>query len=176
MRYIDIKDKVIQFKSLVGINQELFELLHNSYSTTWFKYIAHYTLKGKIRTRDYRKRIDEIFSTTEDQLLFILHYIKANSLQEHHAAAYGMSQPQANVWIHLLLKLLHQTLQMLQQIPSRNASKIEELLKNINKVYIDATEREIQRPSDYELQQDYYSGKKRCIVSRTPLLVLKKIR
>ena len=105
-----------------------------------------------------------------------LHYLKANSIQDHHAACYGMTQPQANVWLHLLLKLLHQTLASLHQIPSRNSLKIEELLKGIDKVYIDATEREIQRPSDYELQQDYYSGKKRCIVLKTPLLVLKKIK
>lgn len=176
MRYIDFKDKASQLKSLLGLDKELFELLYSSFDLKWHNYISHYTLKGKLRTRSYRKRKDEVFASSEDYLFFVLHYLKANSIQEHHAACYGLTQPQANVWLHLLLKLLHQTLQLLHQIPSRNSFKIEELLKGLNKVYIDATEREIQRPSDYELQQDYYSGKKRCIVLKTPLLVLKRIK
>ena len=175
-RYSDLRNRSSQLQSLIGIDNALFDLLHSSYEPIWLNYINHFTLRGKVRTRDYRQRSDEVLPTTEDNLLFILHYLKANSIQEHHAAYYGMYQSQASHWIHLLLVLLHKTLKSLQQIPSRNSLKIELLLQNIDKVYIDATEREIQRPSDYELQQDYYSGKKRCTVSRTPLLLLKRIK
>lgn len=175
MRYNEIKERSSQLKSLVGLNKDSFELLHASFSTIWSSYIKHFTIDGKVRTRDYRNRTDGVLHTSEDKLLFVLHYLKANALQEHHAAFYGMYQSQANIWIHLLLGLLHQTLKSLHQMPCRNSLKIQELLQGIEKVYIDATEREIQRPSDYERQQEVYSGKKRCMVSRMPLLVLKRI-
>jgi hypothetical protein len=44
----------------------------------------------------------------------------------------------------------------------------------LTEVIIDATERQIQRPKDNEVQKEYYSEKKRLIRSRTPLSVIKK--
>jgi hypothetical protein len=175
MHYNEIKERSGQLKSLVGLDKAVFEDLHSSFDATWLIYIKHFTLAGKVRTRDYRKRDDGVLPTSEDKLFFILHYLKANALQEHHAVFYGMYQSQANIWIHLLLRLLHQTLKSLHQLPSRNPLKIQELLQGVEKVYIDATEREIQRPSGFEKQQDAYSGKKRCMASRMPLLVLKRM-
>ncbi|HEY5536127.1 MAG TPA: transposase family protein [Ignavibacteria bacterium] len=34
--------------------------------------------------------------------MFLLIYLKTNPLQEHHAASFGITQPQANILIHLL--------------------------------------------------------------------------
>lgn len=176
MEYELLKNKSSQLKSVAGINEEQFNLLHNSYSIEWLKYIDHYTLSGKVRYRSYRPRKDEKLGSTEDQLLFILYYLKGNLLQEHLASVYGMHQSQANLWIHLLLKLLHKTLHSMQQMPCRNALKIMQVLENVEKVYIDATEREIQRPSDNVYQKECYSGKKSGTALRMPLFVLKRIK
>ena len=47
-------------------------------------------------------------------------------------------------------------------LPSRDNKKLNKLLKamNLKEVIIDATERQIQRPLDNDVQKEYYSGKK----------------
>jgi len=160
LTYQQVNDNGKQLQSLVGMSKRDFELLHNYYKVSWCKYIEQYNMDGTVRVRSHRIRKDGKLEQTEDQLLFILHYVKSNSIQQHHAAVYGMRQPQANAWIHLLLKILRQTLKNLGQLPERKAYKLKKLLANINEVYIDGTERDIQRPSDNETQKAHYSGKK----------------
>jgi hypothetical protein len=48
-----------------------------------------------------------------------LSYLKVASLQVAHAAAFGMTQPNANKWLHILLVVLHQTLRDLGDAPAR---------------------------------------------------------
>ena len=74
-----------------------------------------------------------------------------------------MRQSQCNRWLHLLLRLLHQTLAALRQLPERNASKLSKTLKGLREVFIDGTERDIDRPQDSEEQRKHYSGKKNVI-------------
>jgi hypothetical protein len=163
LRYEKVKGKESQFRSLVGMSVEEFEWLHNYYEAEWNSYIAHFTVEGEVRTRSHRKRKDGKLEETRDQLLFILHYLKSNALQEHHAATYAMNQPQANVWIHLLMQLLHKTLKKLRALPERRVHKMEEVLAKLEQVFVDGTERDIQRPSSSEEQKEHYSGKKKHI-------------
>ena len=61
-------------------------------------------------------------------------------------------------------------------LPSRDNKKLNILIKEmgLTEVIIDATEREIQRPKDYEVQKEYYSGKKNIIRSKTPLSLIRQ--
>ena len=142
---------------------EVFDELHQAYQKQWNKYIKEYTVAGEKRTRAHRQRKDGVLEQTQDQLLFVLHYLKSNSIQEHHAATYGMRQSQCNMWLHLLLRLLHQTLKALKQLPERDAAKLSKTLKGLHEVFIDGTERDIDRPQDSEAQRRHYSGKKNAI-------------
>ena len=142
---------------------EVFDELHPAYQKQWDKYLKEYTVAGEKRTRAHRKHSDGVLEQTEDQLLFVLHYLKSNSIQEHHAATYGMRQSQCNMWLHLLLRLLHQTLKALKQLPERDATKLTKTLKGLREVFIDGTERDIDRPVDSEQQRKHYSGKKKAI-------------
>ena len=59
--------------------------------------------------------------------------------------------------------LLKKSLSILNALPATNFSTPEEMQQafgNVETLLIDATERAVQRPSDYEVQKDYYSGKK----------------
>ena len=161
MWYKEVKRDEVQFESLVGMSVLEFEWLHNLYAVEWEHYISRYTLTGEERTRAHRIRKDSQLPTTADQLLFILHYLKAAPLQQHHGAAYGMTQPLVNLWIHLLLELIRRALQKDGHLPQRRASAIKALLQKVEEVRIDGTERRIQRPFDYEEQQEHYSGKKK---------------
>jgi len=161
--YKEVKGDEVQFQSLVSMSVLEFEWLHNLYAVEWEHHISRYTLSGEQRIRAHRIRKDSQLPTTEDQLLFILHYLKAAPLQQHHAVAYGMTQPLVNLWVHLLLKLIRRALQKDGHLPQRRSSTINALLQKVEEVRIDGTERRIQRPADYEEQQDHYSGKKKTI-------------
>lgn len=160
LTYGKVKGRESRFQSLVGMSLEEFEALHNYYEEEWDGYISHFTVGGDVRSRPHRKRKDGKLEDTRDQLLFILHYLKSNALQEHHAAVYEMSQPQGGAWIHRLLKLLRKTLKNLQQLPERRAAKMEPVIAGLERVFMDGTERDIQRPGGAEKQQAHYSGKK----------------
>lgn len=161
MGYEKMKGRADQFQSLVGMSVAEFALLHNYYEVEWNNYIAHFTVSGAVRSRSHRVRKDGKLEDTREQLFFVLHYLKSNALQQHHAAVYEMSQPQANGWIHLLLKLLHKTLKNLHQLPERRPGKIKEVLARLEQVLMDGTERDIQRPGGAEEQREHYSGKQK---------------
>jgi Helix-turn-helix of DDE superfamily endonuclease len=160
LSYERVKNKEHQFKSLVGMSVAEFEWLHNYYEAEWKAYITHFTVSGAVRIRPHRVRKDGKLENTYDQLLFILHYLKSNALQEHHAASYGMNQPQANLWIHLIVMLLRKTLKNRGELPERRASQLKVLLQKVELVFMDRTERDIQRPLDVEEQKEHYSGRK----------------
>ena len=72
----------------------------------------------------------------------------------------GMNQPQANVWVHLLKRILQEALQISKSLPCRDFESLQKLLREGQDVFIDGSERPVPRPSDNDLQKEYYSGKK----------------
>jgi hypothetical protein len=101
--------------------------------------------------------------TTADKLLAILFYFKFYPTQELLGFLLGISQPQANVWIHILTPVLNAALGQEQQLPARKATVLTQVLEACPglEFIIDGTERPIQRPHDAERQKQYYSGKKK---------------
>lgn len=160
MRYYTLKKNATQFLSLTGLTVEYFEELLSYFSEDWDNYIRHYTINGTPRIRIARVHVCKQLPTTADKLMFILIYLKTNPLQEHHAASFGMSQPKANKFIHLLSEILLTTLKRLGELPERNEFRLKEILKPFSDVLLDGTERPIQRPQDENLQKSCYSGKK----------------
>ncbi|HEY9844811.1 MAG TPA: hypothetical protein V6D03_01285 [Candidatus Caenarcaniphilales bacterium] len=49
----------------------------------------------------------------------------------------------------------------LQQLPERRAEKMEQVLARLEQVFMDGTERDVQRPRDAAEQREHYSGKKK---------------
>ena len=86
-------------------------------------------MEGKPRTaRAYTPYANSPLPTTEDRLLFLLSYLKVAALQVAHGALFGMTQPNANKWLHLLLIVLHQTLRDLGDAPARHLLALRERL------------------------------------------------
>jgi hypothetical protein len=110
----------------------------------------------------------------EDKLLLILVYTKTNPLQTMHGLQFGLSQGQANHWIHRLLPVLQQALRDLGQAPERTAAAVasnaltQEAGANL---VIDGTERPRQRPQEATQQKAHYSGKKKTHTAKNLLLV-----
>jgi len=59
-----------------------------------------------------------------DKLLFILTYVKQNPIQEGQGQLFGMSQSNANKWIHLLHPVLNQALADQELLPARTADDL----------------------------------------------------
>jgi Helix-turn-helix of DDE superfamily endonuclease len=59
-------------------------------------------------------------SATADGLLFILTYLKQNSIQEIQGQLFGMSHSDAHTWMHLLPAVLNQAWAHQELLPARN--------------------------------------------------------
>lgn len=158
--YQDLKNNQKQFLAVTGLKLEIFEQLLTFFDLVWDEYITHFTVAGAERRRPKKTRKDGVFPDTPTMLVFILSYLKNNPLQETHAAAYGMSQPQANVWVHFLKKILRDALSKADCLPCRDVAALNKLLQEDQAILVDASERPIPRPGDRDVQQEFYSGKK----------------
>jgi hypothetical protein len=159
--YNSLSQNIRQFNAVVGLDLETFIYLNLYFEDQLEIHDKEFTILGKPRTRSFSVRKNSNFKSSEDKLCFILMYLKNNSLQQTLASSWGMLQPRANVWIQVLLKVLLETLKDLNFVPASNAQELTVLLKKVETIFLDGTERSIQRPLHKEEQKRHYSGKKK---------------
>jgi hypothetical protein len=153
-----------EFQQLLPAFQEAYEQ----------RYPSELTRTGKPRQRRAGGGAKGVLQNFEGKLLFILVYQKTHPLQTLHALQFGMSQPQANYWIHHLLPVLKQALAALGHAPERDARRLPTsplLLEGAPATALDGTERRRQRPTDAQRQKEHYSGKKKTHTDTNILLV-----
>src|SRR5690606_29249088 len=88
----------------------------------------------RAKTMDGRRRQERAHSdyrtcplqNATDKLLFILVYLKQAPTQTLHGRLFGMSQSNANKWIHLLLPILNATLAGLAVRPARRGEALNQ--------------------------------------------------
>ena len=109
--YNELKNKPREFLAATGLKLDEFEKLLPAFQTAYEKkYPPHLTQEGKTRQRQIGGGATGALPKSEDKLFFILVYQKTNPLQTMHGLHFGLSQPQANDWIHRLLPVLQQAL------------------------------------------------------------------
>lgn len=167
LSYQDLKDNSQIISAHTGLNKEEFEALEKEFTKVAESYLRYHTLEGLLRQRAYKARACSVLPTSADKLLFIMLFLKTNPLQEVHATSFGMNQPQASKWLKLLSHLLLETLAKARVLPERKSERISKAVAGLTHILVDVTEREVERSTDYETQQEYYSGKKSVILSRT---------
>src|SRR6185436_5527067 len=99
---------------------------------------------------------------------------KTNPIQQMQGLQFGLSQAQANYWIHHLLPVLQRALDDLGHKPEREGSQVaaQQLAsEGLSDLVIDGTERRRQRPKNDETQKEHYSGKKKAHTDKNLLLV-----
>jgi hypothetical protein len=152
-----------------------FEKLLPAFQTAYEqKYPPELTQEGKTRQRQLGGGATGALPKIEDKLFFILVYQKTNPLQTMHGLQFGVSQPQANDWIHRLLPVLQHALRDLGEAPERDARRVatSELARAGGPdLTIDGSERRRQRPHDNAKQKEHYSGKKKAHTDKNILLV-----
>jgi DDE superfamily endonuclease len=175
-RFKRVRQNSKLFLAMTSLTQEEFLKLLPSFRDAW----SHYKIQHQNAGRPNQ------FYCIEDMLVFILYYLKCYPLQEILAYSFGMSQGDANYWIHLLSSVLHSALDRRGNLPQRRAEDLKELLDRELEsrraelkeaeagengpaeeppeepeleLGIDGTERQILRPSDQDVQREFYSGK-----------------
>jgi len=171
--YDAIKINIVLFLTFTGLYPKEFEKFLPFFKKAWENYIIENRIKGKERKRKYGGGRKSKLYKIEDKFLFILIYMKLYPLQAVIGFLFGMSQAQANEWIHILSAVFKTALADLGQLPERLPQNLEKLLRDeeAEEITIDATERRCQRPKDNEKQKQYYSGKKKTHTVKNNLIV-----
>jgi hypothetical protein len=124
-----------KFLALTGYMVEEFQVLLPFFRIEFEAHVEKYTLDGKLRIkRRYSEYRNCPLRTLADKLLFILIYVKLGTIQQMHATLFGMHQPDANVWIHLLHPILNRTLAGLGELPTRDARTFQPAADALSRV------------------------------------------
>lgn len=174
-RYDELKEKPKDFLAVTGLRLEEFECLLPS-----FEKCFELSTKAKPKVGKKKKRRAAgggrrgNLPTSSDKLLFILSYQKTAQLQTLQGLQFGLSQPQANYWIHRLLPVLQKSLSDIGMKPERAGENVASLIQASEggaNLSLDATERELQRPVEAGKQAEKYSGKKKTHTDKNLILV-----
>ena len=172
LSYAEIKDKPKVLLSFTGLTRTEFEELLQA-----FLEIQRRRKRAKYKAKKRRRRPGggrkPVLRNAEDQLLFILFYLKVYPIQEVQAYMFGMGQSQTNAWLHRLAPVLEEALDMLGMLPERDGERLKEALQESERPVLvqDGTERRRNRPKDREKQKAYYSGKKKAHTVKNHLVI-----
>ncbi len=179
LSYAKVADKPRLLRALTGFDKEAFEKLARSFAEAYEEHLDELDRKReKPRQRRRGGGRKSAIPTIEDKLLFILVYFKIYPLQIVLGLLFGLSQPQANFWIHRLTPILNRALGYEMQLPARRPLDLEQVLSLCPalegagfKPALTATERRIRRPKDPDRQKQSYSGKKKCHTVKNVVVV-----
>ena len=127
--YEEVTQRAGSLRSMTGLTEAEFMALLPHFEQAFVVYMQDRTIDGQPRTsRRYTTYDTCPLPTTADKLLFILTYLKQNPIQEVQGQLFGMSQSNANKWIHLLHPVLNQALSDQELLPARTADDLAALL------------------------------------------------
>ena len=127
--YEEVTQRAGSLRSMTGLTAAEFTALLPTFEQALVTYMQDRTIDGQPRTsRRYRTYKTCPLPTTADKLLFILTYLKQNPIQEVQGQLFGMSQSNANKWIHLLHPVLNQALADQALLPARTADELTMML------------------------------------------------
>ncbi len=120
LRYEHVVSKEKDLLALTGYTRQEFAALLPFFQQSYDDYLRGRTIEGYERIGQIPKSYQNSpLPTIEDKLLFILVYLKQNPTQTVHGYLFGMSQSNANKWIHVLHAVLNRALAQLESLPQR---------------------------------------------------------
>ena len=131
LRFVNICSRPAEVLALTSLRLKAFLTLLTYFEAKFQEHMSKWRMDGEPRTsrRAFITYRNCPLPTPEDRLLFILSYLKTNALQVVHGRMFGMVQCKANTWIHVLLRVLHSTMDTLDHIPCRT---LEDLARYLN--------------------------------------------
>ncbi len=100
----------------------------------------------------------------------MLLYMKETPNQAYHAYLFSISQAKVSEWISYLSPLLESSLSELGFVP-QTGDTFHYKEEETSWLLVDVVETLVPRSTDYQIQKDEYSGKKRYIHKNTWLFV-----
>jgi hypothetical protein len=146
-------------KSLTGLSKSEFEALLPTFEQIW---VESLTLKD--RKRAVGAGCKGILSDSAHKLLYILFYMKAYPTFDVAGFVFGAVRSACFAWTKKFLPPLEKALGRLITLPKRQIHSVEEFLQlypDVKDIFIDGTERPVQRPRKSKLNRKRYSGKKK---------------
>ena len=102
----DVTQRAGSLRSMTGLTEAEFTALLPPFEQAFVAYMRDHTIDGHPRaSRNYSTYDNCPLPTMADKLLFILTYVKQNPIQDVQGQLFGLSQSNANKWIHLLWSL-----------------------------------------------------------------------
>jgi hypothetical protein len=127
--YEEVTQRAGSLRSMTGLTEAECMALLPHFEQAFVVYLQDRTIDGQPRTsRRYTTYGTCPLPTMADKLLFILTYVKQNPIQEVQGQLFGMSQSNANKWIHLLHPVLNQALADQELLPARTADDLAAML------------------------------------------------
>jgi Helix-turn-helix of DDE superfamily endonuclease/DDE superfamily endonuclease len=173
--YTSLRRNGRKFVALTGITRAEFQQLLPAFARAYARaFPSTRTSTGAPRQRRRGGGRKPLLGCPEDRLLFVLVYQKAYPLQEVLGSLFGLSQSQANRWVHRLLPVLVRALDRLGFVPERDPGRFSRSERRQGEpldLIIDGTERRRQRPKSPEEQALHYSGKKKAHSDKNVVIV-----
>jgi hypothetical protein len=120
----EVTQRAGSLRSMTGLTEAEFMVLLPHFEQAFVASMQHRTIDGNPRTSRRYSTYDTCpLPTMADKLLFILTYLKQNPIQEVQGQLFGMSQSNANKWIHVLHPVLNQALANQELLPARTAEE-----------------------------------------------------
>jgi Helix-turn-helix of DDE superfamily endonuclease len=120
LRYSDICNDEREFLAMTGLTVHEFNELLPYFQACLEEQLHTKTIDGYERYyRRYTPYRNRTFQTLAAMLLFILVYLKQYPTQTLLGRLFGMKQPQANRWIHLLHPVVNRALECAKCRPER---------------------------------------------------------
>lgn len=150
--------------ALTGLSTEEFNTLLPTFTVTLTKKMKSRHQNNPGKQRKFGGGRKGFVKTAAEKLFFVLFYYKCYPTYDVATFLYGCHRSNACRRQHFLSGILESTLGRNMVLPKRQLRSVEDFLKafpEAKEVFIDGTERPVQRPQDKERQKDNYSGKKK---------------
>jgi hypothetical protein len=158
-----------EWRSMLGLDRKRFEELLVHFKEVYYE-TNHCSLEEKLPQETYHRYC---IKNEEDLLFFTLASLKCGNTYDQIGIFFGMDGSNAKRNQEKGLELLEKVLEKLGCLPKRNImnkQEFSELFAKTETLIIDVTEHRITRPSDEQIQKDYYSGKKKAHTVKTLLI------
>ena len=147
-------------KALTGMNSQEFNDLVPDFARELYQYHA----SKPNRQRKVGGGQKGHLKTTEDKLFFILFYLKTYPTFDVLAFFSNKSRGRSCEAMHIYLEILEKALGKKFTLPKRQIRSVEEFMEKfpeVKDIFVDGTERRMQRPQSSKRNKRYYSGKKK---------------
>ena len=151
-------------KAVTGVSVEVFNQLLVTFTEELEKTKLFSASSAKKRCRASGAGRKHTLSTASEKLFFILFYLKCYPTYDLAGISFDVDRSQACRWVEQWLPILTRGLEREAALPAKEVprdNEFSELFHGVAEIYIDGTERPVQRPVEIERQKACYSGKKK---------------